>query len=216
METPSVDGSKRRLAQLLVAAGVITSNTGRKIMKHVITVFGALLGGFLLVSAGHAQTTNSPATAIETAELLPDAVIVKGFGSAGSVNIGPGALSVGLKETSVDNNRRWYGLALEYIDSAKRERAVLDDDEIQPLLKGMDYLATITYNATTLPGFQAVFQTRSGFRVIAVGTQGQNNIQTFVQFYDYPRIPLETTQLSQIRNVIAQGLNNLDALKSLK
>jgi hypothetical protein len=192
------------------------SNQKGKFMKHAKVVV-ALLGGWLLMSAVHAQTTNPPATLIETAESQPDVAIVKGFGQVGSVNIGQGVLSVGLKETfNIDNNIKWYGLALEYQDNSYRERAVLDYGEIESLIKGMDYIGTISYNVTTLPGFQAVYQTKAGFRITGSGSGRQSSIQMFLQFDRFPRMPLEADQLNQLRSVIAQGLNTLDGLKSPK
>jgi hypothetical protein len=184
-------------------------------MNHAKSAVTALLAGLLLLSAARAQTTNPPATLIEMVELQPDAVIIKGFGSVGSVNIGQGVMSVEVKETSIAD-RKWYGLALEYAENDHRERAVLDYEEIQPLVKGMDYIGTVTYNVTTLTGFQAVFQTKAGFKITGLGIQRQNGIQPFLQFDGFPRIPVDAGQLSQLRNIIAQGLIALDSLKPPK
>ena len=174
-----------------------------------------LLGGSL--PAVQAQTTNVPQTDIEMLELQPDGIIVKGFGPAGSVSVGEGSLSVRVKESfNVDTGGKLEGLTLNYADGRNRERAVIDYEEIAPLLKGMDYLQSVTYDVTSLSGFEAAFQTKSGCRVSAFGSQRHTAIQLFIQFEGAPKIELNSDQAAQLRNVIAQGLDMLNSLRAAK
>jgi hypothetical protein len=184
-------------------------------MKHLKIMVAVVLGGSLL--AVQAQTTNVPQTDIEMLELQPDGIIVKGFGPAGSVSIGQGTLSVRVRESSnVDTGGKLEGLTVDYTEGRSRERAVIDYEEIAPLLKGIDYIQAVTYDVTSLSGFEAAFQTKSGWRVSAFGSQRRTAIQIFIQFEGAPKIELNSDQTTQLRNVIAQGLDMLNNLRAAK
>ncbi len=184
-------------------------------MKSMKIIMAVMLGGSLL--SVQAQTTNAPRTEIEMLELQPDAIIVKGFSPAGSVSIGQGALSVRLKQSfNADTGGKLEGLVLDYTETGRRERAVIDYEEIEPLLRGLDYIRTATYDVTKLSGFEAVFQTKSGCRVIALGSQRHTGILNFLQFEGGERIGLSSDQIAQLRNVIAQGRDTLDSLRTPK
>jgi hypothetical protein len=184
-------------------------------MKYLITMIAVLLGGSLL--AVQAQTTNAPRTDIEMLELQPDGIIVKGFGPAGSVNVGQGTLSVRVRESvNVDTGGKLEGLTLDFALGGRHARAVVDYDEIAPLLKGLDYIQAVTYDVTKLSGFEATFQTKSGWQVSAFGSQRHTAIQTFIQFADTTKIELNSDQIAQLRNVIAQGLDMLNNLRASK
>ena len=194
----------------------MTSNR-KKNMKIREIILAALLSGWLLLPTLHAQITNAPRTEIERLEAQTNVLIVRGFGPAGTVNLGQGVLSVRLKESfSPDTGRKLHGLILDYTEAGQRERVVLDYDELEPLLRGIDYIRAATYDVTTLPGFEAVFVTKNGFRVIAFGSQRQTSIQIFLQFEDGPRRLLNSDQIAQLRNVLSQSRNVLDELKAAK
>jgi hypothetical protein len=184
-------------------------------MKHANALWFSLLGFCLLVTTALGQTTNIPPTNIETIEAQTGSLIIKGFGQGGSVSLGNGTISLQLKETFHEGlHRSFQGLLLEYTDGPYRERAVLDYDELQPLIHSLDYIGSVSHNATTLPGFEALHRTRSGFLVSCLGSQHQNTYRTSVLFDGCPRIVVEPAQLSQLRNILAQGLTALDQLKT--
>ena len=80
----------------------------------------------------------------------------------------------------------------------------------------MDYLQKISYDVTPLPGFEAVFSTKSGLRIVAYSSRRMGGIQTFLQYGDSPRIPLASDQMAQIRDMISQARTALAALMSSK
>ena len=107
-------------------------------------------------------------------------------------------------------------LALDYAEGGQHQRAWIDCEEIEPLLKGMVYIRRGTYNVTRLPGFEAVYETKSGLRVVGLGSQRQSNVQTFLQFEGGQRLVLNSDQMAQLRNAIAQGRTALDERKAEK
>jgi hypothetical protein len=169
-----------------------------------------------LALASRAQdTTNAPKTEIENFEAQTGTVIVKGFSQSGSLTTAAGIISVRCKESiDVSHGQKQYGIAIELSANQQREILIVDYDEMDLLISGIDYLAKITYDATALPGFDATFTTKSGLRIAAHSERRQGGIQTFLQFGGTPRIPLASDQLAQFQNLIAQAKNSLDALRN--
>ena len=169
-----------------------------------------------LAFASRAQdTTNVLKTEIENFESQTETVIVKGFGEGGSLTTDAGIISVRLKESiDVGHGSKLYGLAIGLEGGLRREFLIVDYDEMDSLISGMDYLAKIGYDATALQAFEASFTTRSGLRVVAYSTVRQGGIHTYLQFGDAPKISLAPDQLAQFQNLIAQAKSSLDALKN--
>jgi hypothetical protein len=196
---------------------VLLPMTGRILMKLIKALAMVLLGGAWLATAAHAQTTNGFRTDIETFEGQTNVLVVKGYGTAGTVSLGSSVLSIRLKQSfSPDAGGKLQALVLDCADGGGREWAVIDYAEIDSLLRAIDYIRSATYDVTSLPGFEVDYQTKGGFRVLGVGNHRQSAVQIFVQFDGYRRISLDSDQISQLRNQIAQARQTLDELKSPK
>jgi hypothetical protein len=171
-----------------------------------------------LAFASRAQdttTTNVLKTEIENFEAQTGTVIVKGFGQGGSLTTAAGIISVRLKESiDVGHGRRLYGVAIELAAAQRREIFVVDYDEMDALVTGIDYLGRITYDVTAMPSFEASFTTRSGVRLVSYSAVRQGGIHTYLLLGETPRISLASDQLAQFENLIAQSKSALDALKN--
>ncbi|MEI9864524.1 MAG: hypothetical protein WDN00_08220 [Limisphaerales bacterium] len=93
-------------------------------------------------------------------------------------------------------------------NQSPRERALIDDDEIDPLLAALDYLIKIKYDVTTLPSFEASFTTKSGMKIAANSCS--------LQYDDHPRIFLSSVQMSQLYAQVDEARKNLATLKAPK
>ena len=170
-----------------------------------------------LAFAARAQDTNALKTEIGLFESQTGVVIVKGFGQVGSVATGDAIISVRCKETlSAATGHKDYGIAVVIEANQSREHAIVDYDELAPLLNGMDYLGKMTYSATSLPAFEAAFTTKSGLQLIAHGDKQQGGIRMFLQYDDGPRFPLASDQWIQLSNLINQAKTTLDSLRTSK
>jgi len=170
-----------------------------------------------LAFAARAQDTNALKTEIGLFESQTGVVIVKGFGQVGSVATGDAVISVRCKETtSAATGHKDYGIAVVIEANQSREHAIVDYDELAPLLNGMDYLGKMTYSATSLPAFEAAFTTKSGLQLIAHGDKQQGGIRMFLQYDDGPRFPLASDQWIQLSNLINQAKITLDSLRTSK
>lgn len=157
--------------------------------------------------------TNLPATEIENFELSTDAVIVKGYGEVGTVNTSAGVVSVRCKESdNATTGRKEYGISI-VLESSPGGFLVVDYDELDPMLRGLDFLGKISYDVTPMPAFNAGFTTRSGFCVGAHSERRQSVIESFLQFGDSPRITLTPSQFTQFQNLISQAKTSLDVTR---
>jgi hypothetical protein len=185
------------------------------IMRKICVVLIAIVCS--LASAGRAQDTNALKTEIGIFESQTGVVIIKGFGQVGSVSTGAAVISVRCKEsTSLATGRKDYGISVEIEANQWQGRAIVDYDELDALLNGMDSLGKMTYGVTALPGFDAAFTTKSGLQFIAYGNKQQGGIRTFLQYDDGPRISLASDQWVQLVNLIGQARATLDSLRASK
>ena len=177
----------------------------------------ALAAGLLLAFTGQAQDTNTLKTEIQVFEAQTGTVIIKGFTLVGSVSAAAGTVSVMAKESTDTANRvKLYGMAVVFDSNQEREMAVIDYNELDSLLDGIDYLGKITANASPMTGFEAGLTTKSGFRVIAFSSRRKGTIQYFLQFSGSSRISLLPEQLTQFENLVSQAKAALDSLRNGK
>jgi hypothetical protein len=183
-------------------------------IKHFVVLITAVCS---LAFTARAQDTNALKTEIGIFESQTGVVIVKGFGQVGSLSTGATVISVRCKESSsASSGHKDYGIAVVIDANQWRGLAILDYDELDALLNGMDYLGKTTYNVTSLPGFEASFTTKSGLELIAHGDKQQGGIRTFLQYDDGPRIPLMSDQWTQLAKLIEQAKATLDSLRTPK
>jgi len=166
-----------------------------------------------------AQDTNILRTQIGQFENRTGSVIIKGYGVIGSVPGGGGAeISVRCKETTdVSVGRKLYGLAIDInVGRDQRERIYVDDNEIDSLLAGLNYVRKISYDVTELPSFEASYTTKGGFEVRAHSIRKEGTLQFFAQGNYSPPIQLNSIDVSKLYDLILSAQKNLDSLKPAK
>jgi hypothetical protein len=172
-------------------------------------------GGMLAISSQAQTSTNSPATEIENFEQQTDTVIVKGYGEIGSITTSEGIVSVRCKESdNLTAGSKLYGIAVAFNANQGRAILIVDYDELDALLHGLDFLSKISYNVTTMPSFDAGFTTRSGLRIAAHSERRQGSIQLFLQFGDTCKVALTADQFAQLQSLVNQAKNSLDVAKN--
>lgn len=181
---------------------------------RLLSLFLAALCGSLALAARAQDTNNAPKTEIENFELQTGVVIVKGLGEIGSMSTSRGVISVRCKE-SIDENsgHREYGIGVALASDQLHGFLVVDYDELDSLIRGLDFLGKINYDVTAMPSFDATFTTKSGLLIAAHSEQRQGGIHDFLQFADTPRISLTADQFAQFQNLITRAKASLDALK---
>lgn len=180
-------------------------------MKRIIlAVFGCALA-----SMASAQiTTNVPLTRIELLETHTQTIIVKGFAPVGSMTVDADVISVRIKDTGeINTGRKLQGIAVEIAGKQQIDRVIVDYDEIDGLLNGIEFMSKADYGLSPLPGFDASYTTRAGLRVAAYTSKRSDTIQPYVQSSNSGRLNLTANQLAEFRSLIQQAKTNLDSLE---
>ncbi len=193
-------------------------------MRRFIAVLIVLAGGPLLTGPALAQQTNGcvlvPATKLEAIETNTDTVIIKATAPIGSVQAHGGEVSVRCREiTDAGTGRRESGIVVDIALGGPTEAGLLIDyDELDSLLDGIEYLGKLDWSVTSLPDFQADYTTKGGFRADARGSRRTGNIEFDVRNtrVNSPRLPLSRDQLGQLRSLVEQAKAKLDTLRKAK
>ena len=193
-------------------------------MRRFIAIFVTVAGALLLTGMARAQETNIwlpfPATKLEAFETNTDTVIIKATAPIGSVPAHSGEVGVRCREiTDVGTGRRESGIIIDLtLGGELVDTMLIDYDELGALLDGLEYLGTLDWSVTPLPGFDAVYTTKGGFRAAAFGSRRTGNIEFAVRSVRVRTVPLVLSrdQLGQVRNLVQQGKAKLDSLRKTK
>lgn len=172
---------------------------------------------FLCVPA-IAQTNkpNQPKTKIEAFDGKTGAVIVRGFTTIGVVR---GEMNLGdvrveaVEIIEATSGSKVFGVKIdvEKDDRGGTENAsFVDFDEIDSLLKGIDYISKLDTSATQMKTFQADYRTKDG---LAVSTFSKTNgsVGTAVTAGETATVFLSREDLIEFRSFIAQAKSQIDA-----
>ena len=193
-------------------------------MRKLVTGAIAAAALFVLHRSAMGQDTNMcwpmPATRLEAFETNTDTVLIKATAPIGSVTGHSGTVSVRCREiTDAGTGRRESGII---VDVAFGEQIVdslmVDYDELDTLLDGLEYLGKVDWTVTSLPSFDAVFTTKGGFRAAAFGSRRTGSIEFAVRSARLPPRPLVLSrdQMGQLRSLVEQAKAKLDALRREK
>ena len=187
-------------------------------MNKRAVIFLAMVGWLWLTIQAPAQTANAtvPATTLETWEAATDRVMVKGTAPVGSVSLNGAVMSVTCEELAVGGlNQKMYGIRVGIAVKGQSEgRTVLDYDELDSLLSAIDYLSKVDWSVTSLSSFDASYTSKAGLRVAAFSSKRAGMIEYSVRgSLMGKRVVVTQGQLSQLRSLVEQAKNNLDAIR---
>ncbi len=180
---------------------------------------GALL--FASVGLAHAQQTKDappPATKLEEFSAKTGIVVIRGFETIGEVR-GMGSVTVTAREFRDASNPklRQTGLTLEVKESGRLERegiSFVDYDEIDSLLRGIDYISKIERNVTSLKNFEAEYRTKGDFGITTFNERG-GSIGVAVSSGRFGKVSayLKLSDLPQLRTYIVNAKALIDSAK---
>jgi hypothetical protein len=162
--------------------------------------------------------TNAPKTKLEAFEAQTGTVIVKGVAQIGSMFAQGGTVSVRSKESKdAGTGKKEYGIAIGLKENNRPEDiTIIDYDELDSLLDGIDYIVKINRTVSALPSFSARYVTKGGFRVAAYSSNNRpGTIQALLQgsHTARSRILLAPDQLAKFQVLVQQAKSNLDGLR---
>lgn len=170
-------------------------------------------------AAQEAQPSPTPEefqTKLESLTSEIGAVIVKGYTRVGAMSGSRGAASLTAWEViNARTGRREQGVTVEIGDAAANrpeveERAYIDYDELDPLLKGIDYLLKLDDKVTKLSRYEAQYQTRGGLVLVTFNTP--NGYLSAISTWGgrRPRFVLRQTGLAEFKNLLESAKEILD------
>jgi hypothetical protein len=182
------------------------------------------LGSAAFCSTAPGQETNviilAPQTRLEAFDTNTGIVVIKASFDVGTVAANNGGLAIKCREiTDASTGRREYGISIELdMDGGRRDVRMIDYEEIQPLLGAVDYLNRVDWSVTTLSSFDALYTTKSGFRVAAFSSRRSGVIEFAVRSVaaETPRLVLSRDQVAVFRNVLQQAKEKLDTIRQSK
>ncbi|MDB6018384.1 MAG: hypothetical protein JWR19_2873 [Pedosphaera sp.] len=186
-------------------------------MQKIKVVLMAVVCLALLAGDAVAQDTNAPRTKLEAFEAQTGTVIIMGKDQIGSVPAKAGTVLVGYREsTDTGSGQKEYGITVTIkVSEQIVDTTVIDYDEVESLIGGLERLSQIDWTATPLPSFEAVYTTRSGLRIATYSSRKQpGSIGVSLQSWQIirSRASLSPEQLAQFRAFINQAKEKLDAL----
>jgi hypothetical protein len=176
-----------------------------------------------IVRSMHAQQqTEQPRdvkTKLEAFQAKTGVVIIRGFSEIGTTAGMYGtSVKVESKEfTEATTGRREYGITVEVKGGGRLERentSYVDYDEIDSLIKGIDYIAKIDSTVTKLNNFQADYKTKDDLSFSTFSSQGEvlfgvqsGRIGPALAYFNMSKLP-------EIRDLIVSAKAKLDSIRT--
>jgi hypothetical protein len=165
------------------------------------------------------QDVATPKTKLERFVAQDGAVIIRGFSSMGKLkgNYG-GSVEVEAKEfVNVTTGKKERGITVEVKETLRFERthtSYVDLDELDSLLKGLDYIARANKSVTKLDNFQADYRSR-GDLVVSTFSDSQGGVNAAVSSGVIGKTDaiLDLSDLTKLREIVAAAQARLVALQ---
>ncbi len=184
----------------------------------------SLVGGG--VSAQSAQPSGvgeperaAPATKLEAFSARTGTTVIRSYSNLGRISGRLGSVSVDAREFRDASNPKLaqYGVAIEVKESGRIERestSFIDEDEIDSLLIGLDYVGKIDKSVTSLANFEATYRTRGDFALTVFNdSSGENKLVVRSGRVGSTRAFLDISALDSLKQLLLKGKDVISAAK---
>ncbi len=173
------------------------------------------------------SSAKEPKTKLEAFEAQTGVVIIRGFSTTGTVKGKLGTrVTIECREfTEASSGKSEYGIAIGVAGEDSTCTSYVDYDEIDSLLKGIDYVAKIDKSVTKLDRFQADYRTKDDLVVSTFNIEpmnsafdtDQNEIQASIQsgIIGTATAFLSIDNLTAFRGLIKQAKEKLDSIRNV-
>ncbi|MBD0373550.1 MAG: hypothetical protein ICV60_22140 [Pyrinomonadaceae bacterium] len=161
-----------------------------------------------------------PLTKLEALDTQIGAVVVKNYTYIGSVSGFSGIVMVTAYEfVDAQTGRKDYGIGIELRETGRSERdgrednTYVDYDEIDALLRGLDYILRIEKSAT-MENFEALFRTR-GELSVATFIRPNGSLQAAIGIGIFRRaaVTVSLGKMADFRKLIADAKTAIDKIR---
>ena len=170
------------------------------------SIYGIILVFLILfyATANAQQSTTppqEPKTKLESFQRQTGAVVIKGYSEIGRV-AALGSVEVNAMEfTDATTGKKQSGVVIGIKESGRLENtnsSFIDYDEVDALLKGLDYISKATSNVTKLSMFEATYNSKGYFSATTF-SNGSEKIEAAVKSGLFA-LPLHTYHCNNLEN----------------
>lgn len=185
-----------------------------------------IVGLFMLMTAGlaHAQEASTgalqpPATKLEAFTARTGIVTIKAYTKVGVVT-GLGRVNIDVLELrdALNPTAREYGIRIIVRESGKAEKensSFIDADEIDSLIRGVNYIAKIDKSVTSLNEFEAKYKTRDDFAITTFSSRdGEVNVAVTSGRAPKASAFFKLSDMEQIKTFLTEAKAKIDAAKA--
>lgn len=150
------------------------------------------------------------------------AVLIRGFQEVGSVRgeLETAIIAEAREITDASDGTRTDGMSLEVKSNAAYDKAAtsyIDYDEIESLIRGLDYVAKVDKSATKLANVQADYTTRGDFRISSFSTgEGKMGLAVHSGAIGGTTAYLSLAQAGELRALIQKAKSTVEAARPAK
>lgn len=189
-------------------------------MKIMFRALLYTIGILILTQGAYSQQTNKSEeskTKLESFQAKTGSVVIKSYSSIGGISGRLGSVQVdALELRDATSGLRVLGITINVKESARLERedtSFIDYDEIDSLIKGIDYVSKVSSPTETLSNFEARYKTRGDFSIVTFnGSDGVSAAVTSGSI-GRARAYISLDELQKLRQVLTDAKTKLDAIR---
>lgn len=169
-----------------------------------------------------AQTAQTqPTTKLEAFASRTGIVVIRGYSTIGKI-IGSSIynrVSIDAREFRNASNPKQaeYGLTIEVAESGRPEResrSYIDQDEIDSLIKGIDYISKIDKSVSPMKDFEAEYRTKGDFSIIIFSNkEGGLELAISSGRIGKATVFLKASDLLVLRKLLVDAKESIEAAK---
>lgn len=162
-------------------------------------------------------TLTFPQTKIEAFQYQTGTVVVRAFTRIGGMRSPGGLVEVTCMEfTEAQSAGKQQGIAVDIKENSRTEhteRAYIDYDEIEPLIRAIDYISKIGTDVTKLANFEARYTTRGEFAVATFNEAETINVVISGGHIERYEVVFKFVDLEKFKGLLLNAKTRLDAAK---
>ena len=171
-----------------------------------------------IIAAQPVSQPTEPTTKLEDFVAQDGVVIIRGFSFVGELTGLHGtSIEIESKEfTNAVTRAKQFGITIEVKETSRLERdhtSYIDYDEVDSLVRGLDYIRKVDKSATSLDDFQADYRTRGDFQVSTFSSSGTTLAAVKSGSIGGTSAYLNLSQLGELKQLLKKAKTMLDALQ---
>lgn len=163
-------------------------------------------------------TPNEAKTTLETFQAKTGVVIVKGFSRLGTMRGIGGMVEVSSREfTDAQTGKKAYGIVVEVRETGRLERSnrsYVDYEEIDSLLRGVDYIAKMDNTVTKLDSFEAQYSTKGELSITVFNDAEGLQVGITTGRIGATSAFFKLSELPTFRKLITDAKSRIDAIRT--